>query len=146
MKLYKSLLVGALIISCTAAVAQEETEIKSTEENTAQVERVKVRKIAHEMTPEQIAKQQTDKMTGLLSLSEEQTTKVYQLNLMVANKIDVIKKSDMTPERKKEFIEGNRNDRINALNTVLTPEQHAKYVAYVSDKKATQGSTLETAE
>ena len=80
-----------------------------------------------ESTLEEKAKLQTKNMTELLDLTEEQIPKVYELNLMVANKIDVIKKdASMSSEKKIEFIAGNHKDQMYALKSLLTEEQYNK--------------------
>ena len=78
-------------------------------------------------TPEYIANKQTSKMVASLGLSKEQTIKVQSLNLKVQQKIDVIKTSRMMEEKKQEFIQGNLNERLKELSTILTKEQFAKY-------------------
>ena len=47
--------------------------------------------VTEEMSSEERAKLQTKNMTELLDLRGEQIPKVYELNLIVANKINVIK-------------------------------------------------------
>jgi hypothetical protein len=84
--------------------------------------------ITEEISSEERAKVQTKNMTELLDLTEEQISKVYELNLIVANKINVIKNdTSMSSEKKNEFIDGNRKDRMYALKSILTEQQYDKF-------------------
>lgn len=83
--------------------------------------------VTEEMSSEERAKLQTKNMTELLDLTGEQIPKVYELNLIVTNKIIVIKNdATMSSEKKTEFIDGNRKDRMYALKSILTDEQYKK--------------------
>lgn len=83
--------------------------------------------VTEEMSSEERAKLQTKNMTELLDLTGEQIPKVYELNLIVTNKIIVIKNdATMSSEKKNEFIDGNRKDRMYALKSILTDEQYKK--------------------
>jgi len=78
-------------------------------------------------SPEKRAAHHTEKMNEMLELTDAQLERVSKLNLMVENKIEVIKKDElMNDEKKKEFIHGNRKDQMNALKSILTPEQFTK--------------------
>lgn len=89
-----------------------------------------------DITPEDVAKKQTDKMKEVVELTAEQEEKVYELNLIVANKIDVIKKdASMTAEQKKEFIKGNKEDKRRGLEQILTADQIAQWDAHIAAKK-----------
>ena len=93
-------------------------------------------KKANKKTPGEHAAEQTDEMTELLSLTPEQVEQVRVLNLKVANKISAIKKDDsMSPEKKKEFIQGNKKDHKFVMGTILTDEQMVTYEAYLAEKK-----------
>lgn len=108
-----------------------------TEEQRAELKELKAAyKEENQLTPGEIALKQTEKMNEMLDLTEEQLEKVRNLNLMVANKIDAIRKNEnMTDERKKEFIAGNRKDHKRALQTILTEEQFQKYEAHLAERK-----------
>jgi hypothetical protein len=79
---------------------------------------------------EERARKKTDHMTEHLGLSEEQEEQVYQLNLKVGQKIKAIKDNpEMSEEKKKEFIQGNRKDFKTVLTSILTAEQMEKFEA-----------------
>jgi len=83
--------------------------------------------VTEEMSSEERAKLQTKNMTELLDLTGEQIPKVYELNLIVTNKINVIKNdASMSSKKKNEFIDGNHKDRMYALKSILTEEQYNK--------------------
>lgn len=106
MKLIKSILVVTVLLNCAFTFGQDVRQGK---------------------TPEEIAKIRTEKITEILDLTPDQVKLVSELNLKVEQKIEVIRNDEtMTPERKKEFIEGNRKDQKNALTSILTEEQMAK--------------------
>lgn len=93
-------------------------------------ERKELRAERKDMTPEERAAKLTEEMNELLSLSDQQYPQVSQLNLGVEMKIEAIRNdTEMTPERKKEFIHGNRKDQMHALSNILTPEQLEKWKA-----------------
>ncbi|MDX2360418.1 MAG: hypothetical protein QNK23_06405 [Crocinitomicaceae bacterium] len=86
--------------------------------------RIEERKALKNATPEERANATTKKLTELLSLTPNQIERVRILNILVEEKIEVIKNDDsMTPEKKKEFIKGNRTDQKAALKSLLTEEQ-----------------------
>lgn len=93
-------------------------------------EKKELRAERKEMTPEERAAQLTERMNQVLALTEQQYTQVSQLNLGVEMKIEAIRNnSEMTPEQKKEFIQGNRKDQMAVLSNILTPEQFDKWKA-----------------
>lgn len=95
------------------------------------------RKASKKKTTAERAAAKSDKMVEKLSLDSDQEEKVRTLNLKVAMKIEAIKKDDsMSKEKKKEFIEGNMNDHMIVMKTILTAEQLVTYEAWVAEKKA----------
>lgn len=122
MKNIKTLLVGAILLSATSMQAQKQIIVKPT------VQKVE-RKVFKLDTPEARAKYQTQQMTTMLDLTEAQVARVSILNLKVENKIEVIRNSRMMEEKKKEFIQGNLNDRMSALKSLLTKDQFNEYSA-----------------
>ena len=90
-----------------------------------------------EMTPAQIAEKQTAKMKEVIDdLTPEQEEQLHDLNLKVAMKIDAIKKDDsMSEEKKKEFIQGNKEDKRRMLETILTEAQLQQWDQHVASKK-----------
>jgi len=106
MKLFKMLLLS-LVLANFGSISAQEVDEKG--------------------LPEERAKLQTKNMTELLDLTGEQIPKVYELNLIVTNKINVIKNdTSMSSEKKNEFIDGNHKDRMYALKSILTEEQYDK--------------------
>lgn len=71
-----------------------------------------------------IAQIQFDRLNAAVTLSPEQSQKVFFLNQKVADKIKVVlNNTDFTPERKAEFIKGNLTDRRNAMSQILDEQQ-----------------------
>ena len=92
--------------------------------------------------PEERSKLQTQNMSKLLELSEKQKEQVYELNFIVAQKIDVIKNdASMSQEKKKEFIAGNHKDQMYALRSILTAEQYNKLEQSKAEKKEGHNSS-----
>jgi len=81
-----------------------------------------------QLTPEQKAQAQTERMTTNLTLSEEQVPKVYEINLGIALKNEAIRNNtEMSEEVKSESIKGNNEGRKAMLKNVLTEEQFVKF-------------------
>ena len=95
-------------------------------------------KKAEQNQPELRAAKKTQKLFDIITdLSPDQKERIEKLNLMVENKIQVIKEDEsMSDEKKKEFIRGNRKDQKNALKSILTAEQFAQLEKAKADKKA----------
>ena len=109
----------------------------------ANVGSISAQEVEENRLPEERAKLQTKNMTELLDLSEEQIPKVYELNLIVANKIHVIKNdASMSPEKKKEFIDGNHKDQVYALKSLLTEEQYDKLKQSKAKKREPHNTTI----
>lgn len=87
-------------------------------------------------SPTEKALRQTDKMKEELGLTEEQYQKVYELNVKVNMKIEAIRKDEtLTDEQKRDFVAGNKMDRENVLNSILTAEQQQKRAELKAAKK-----------
>ena len=72
-------------------------------------------------------------------MTPEQAEKVGFLNLKVENKIKAVYlNSNLTNEQKKEFVEGNKKDRMGALKAILTAEQFTLYQTKITEAKASQ--------
>lgn len=113
------LLVGvSLIAGMATATAQEQTK----------------------KTPEQRAEMHTTRMTKALELTEEQRSKVAELNLGVAMKNEAVRNSTtMTKEQKQEAVQGNHEGRKAQLKMILSEEQYKKFEehdAQIQVKKA----------
>lgn len=117
-------------------VDQRKGELKAilSEEQFSQAEEMEAKIKAHFKekeffagSPAERAKHRSDRLKESLNLNDEQYDQIHFINVKVEEKIEVIKNdATMTPERKKEFIQGNRKDQINAYRSVLTPEQMEK--------------------
>lgn len=90
-----------------------------------------------ESSPEQRAAVKTENMAKTLNLTEEQKSKVADLNLGIAQKNEAVKNNpNMTPEQKKEAYRGNEEGRKANLQLILTPEQYQKYLNQEANKEA----------
>ncbi|WP_443939368.1 hypothetical protein [Pedobacter sp. MW01-1-1] len=94
------------------------------------------RKQLANLTAEQRAERATAGLDKQLSLSADQKTKVYAIQLERAKKMDAYKGEDKAAlkENKKEIkalLEKSQSD----LDAVLTPEQKTKYEAFKAEKK-----------
>ncbi len=129
MKNIKTLLIAGLLISSTGTFAQQKTIAKKKTVGTSQ--QISQKK----STAEDRATKETEVMKNTLGLSDSQVSRVSVLNLKVEEKIQTILDSNMSDSKKKEFIEGNMNDKLNVLSTILSKEQLAKYKASLSTVK-----------
>jgi len=77
-------------------------------------------------TPEERAKNQTDKMKTELGLTDAQYNQVYTINLGIDQKNEAVRTSTMTEEEKKKGLKMNNDARESMLKETLTPEQFAK--------------------
>lgn len=97
---------------------------------------VEKRRLEKQMSPEEHAKKRAEHLKAELNLTDDQYTKVYDLNMKVAEKIEAIKKDDtMDEEKKKKFIQGNMKDFRNEMKQILTAEQFEKFEAMKKDHK-----------
>lgn len=79
------------------------------------------------MTPEQRSKMMTDKMSTDLSLTEDQRTKVYDVNLAHAKKADEIRSNtSLSEDDKKAQLKSLREGEKAELKGILTKEQLAR--------------------
>ncbi len=77
-------------------------------------------------TPEERATNQTNRMKTELNLSDDQYTKVYDINLGIIMKNDGIKTSTFSEEVKNEVLQSNQQARKAMLKDVLTAAQYEK--------------------
>lgn len=83
------------------------------------------------LTSEQKATQQTERLHKHVTLSDEQKEKIYEINLMVNNKNQVVRENkEMTKEFKKDSFEGNNKGRDYLIRETLTDEQKVKFDAW----------------
>ncbi len=105
------ILFAALIIS---------TGVNAQTKDAAQTETVQKK------TPEERAKFQTEKMTTELNLSDDQISRVYEINLGIDKKNEGLKEVKMTEEDRKKSIAQNNEARKAMLKEVLTADQFTK--------------------
>ncbi len=77
-------------------------------------------------TLEERATNQTNRMKTELNLSDDQYTKVYDINLGIIMKNDGIKTSTFSEEVKNEVLQSNQQARKAMLKDVLTAAQYEK--------------------
>jgi hypothetical protein len=119
MNFLKSIIVGSFAFFALSASAQT-----GTNPVTAQYSQESINQLATE-----------------LSLSPEQVSQIQDLNEMVIVKIEAIQNNtQMDDAKKKEFIQGNREDHKRVMATILTPEQ---FTAYENLLKAKASSRTE---
>lgn len=86
-------------------------------------------------TPEERATSQTNRMKTELNLTDDQYSKVYDINLGIIMKNDGIKNSTFSEEVKKEVLRSNQQARKSMLKDVLTAAQYEKLEAEVKEIK-----------
>ena len=86
-------------------------------------------------TPEERATNQTNRMKTELNLTDDQYTKVYDINLGIIMKNDGIKASTFSEEVKKEVLQSNQQARKSMLKDVLTAAQYEKLETEVKEIK-----------
>lgn len=75
-------------------------------------------------TPEQRAAWKTDRMAEAITLTDEQKTKITDLNLRMAKKNEAVRNDEkLTPEQKKAAMQENRQSMKAELGQILTAEQ-----------------------
>jgi hypothetical protein len=86
-------------------------------------------------TPEERATNQTNRMKTELNLTDDQYTKVYDINLGIIIKNDGVKASTFSEEVKKEVLQSNQQARKSMLKDVLTAAQYEKLETKVKEIK-----------
>jgi hypothetical protein len=86
-------------------------------------------------TPEERATNQTNRMKTELNLTDDQYTKVYDINLGIIIKNDGVKASTFSEEVKKEVLQSNQQARKSMLKDVLTAAQYEKLETEVKEIK-----------
>ncbi len=119
MNFLKPIIVGTFALASIAVSAQVDVA-PSTSVETAS--------ITPEAAAELRSRKQLETLTPELLLSPEQVEQIHALNIKVESKIQAIRSNtEMDAARKQEFIQGNRADQNRMMQTILTPEQFAKY-------------------
>jgi Spy/CpxP family protein refolding chaperone len=87
--------------------------------------------------PQQIAAWQTEKMKENLALNDTQYASVKKINESYADKFASVRKDDkkVTGE-KREALKTIRREHVQAINSVLTPDQQQKWKTLREEKKA----------
>lgn len=86
-------------------------------------------------TPEERAKQKTERLAEYLSLSESQTTQVNAINLAYANKMKSLKEKSAQTEADRIAMKNLRTESSTAIKAILTPEQLTKFNERTDRKK-----------
>jgi hypothetical protein len=97
-------------------------------------------------TPEERATNQTNRMKTELNLTDDQYTKVYDINLGITMKNDGIKTSTFSEEVKKEVLQSNQQARKSMLKDVLTAAQYEKLEQEVKEIKKKKRAKAEHKE
>ncbi len=104
----------------------------------AQEAPAKMRGDKKQLTPEERANRQTEKITTSLGLSADQKTKVYAAALDKDRKLQEVRKKYPTEadrSKKKEEVRSIRKNFVNSMNGILTPEQQTKWKEQRKDKR-----------
>lgn len=84
--------------------------------------------VTSELSAEERAALQTERMATELSLTYDQKAKILEINTGIVAKNDAIRNNPtMSAELKKESIKGNNDAKRVQYSNVLTPEQMLKY-------------------
>ena len=110
MKTLKSLVLGFVLLSSTLSFGQK--------------------------TAEERATNQTMRMKTELSLTDDQTAKVKEINLGIMQKNERVTADNTIPEtQKNEILKSNNEARMSMLKNVLTSEQYTKLELTIAQKK-----------
>jgi hypothetical protein len=110
MKKLKSLVLGFVLLSSTLSFGQK--------------------------TAEERATNQTMRMKTELSLTDDQTSKVKEINLGIMQKNERVTADNTIPEtQKNEILKSNNEARMSMLKNVLTSEQYTKLELTIAQKK-----------
>lgn len=86
-------------------------------------------------TPEQRAKQRTERLTTVLELTPEQAAKVEALNLKQAQEMESRRKAhEARHEAMRSEMKAKREAHDAEMKAILTPEQYAKWQALRPEK------------
>ena len=90
--------------------------------------------------PEETAKKQTEALKKELDLNKDQETKVYDLNLKAANKIDGYRKEMQSGGGDRDAMRAKfrkmRDEQNKEMKKILTDEQYKKYEKYLEERRA----------
>jgi hypothetical protein len=92
------------------------------------------------MDPNQLAERQTADMVDSLALSEAQASKVAEVNLKYAKKMQEMRSSmEGDWSQMREVMMKVRTDRLEEMKTYLTTDQHAKWLKIEEERRANRG-------
>lgn len=74
-------------------------------------------------SPEEKAKYQTEKIASELTLTDDQKSQIFDINLKINEKNESLDKDLMTAEERKKGYKANNEARKEMIKTVLTKEQ-----------------------
>ncbi|MEY3048946.1 MAG: hypothetical protein RL365_984 [Bacteroidota bacterium] len=97
-------------------------------------------------TAEERATNQTNRMKTELNLTDDQYSKVYDINLGIIMKNDGIKTSTFSEEVKNEVLKSNQQARKAMLKDVLTAAQYEKLEQEVKEIKKKKREKAENKE
>ena len=86
-------------------------------------------------TPEEKAKRITDSLKTNLSLTDDQYTKIYDLNLAYVNKVKALRQQDGSKEDKKGDFKDLHKSHSKDLSDILTSDQLAKFKSMQKEKR-----------
>ncbi|PRY53784.1 hypothetical protein B0I27_103254 [Arcticibacter pallidicorallinus] len=126
----KKTLIAALLLAglATSGIAQEKAK-RTQNRHGGQLERFE-RGRNRIASPEQQARQATDRLDKQLSLSDKQKSEVYKINLKRAKNMAVAReKSQKQRLQQLKQMESERADNEKRLSRVLNSQQQAKYAS-----------------
>ncbi|MGB1205707.1 MAG: hypothetical protein ACPG5B_08685 [Chitinophagales bacterium] len=88
------------------------------------------------ITAEDRAQQYTNQLVEKLSLTKEQTSKIYNINLNAASQLDALRANRAGDRNFKRSLKSVQKDRDMKIKTVLNTTQSAKYQKMKADMKA----------
>ena len=88
------------------------------------------------ITPEERAQKYTTRLSEKLSLTKEQTSKIYDINLTTANQLDALRANRAGNRDFKRTVKAAQKNRDAQIKTVLNTDQIKKYQTMKADLKA----------
>jgi hypothetical protein len=90
--------------------------------------------------PAQLADRQTADMVDSLALSDAQASKVAEVNLKYAKKMQEMRSSaEVDRSQMREIMMKVRAERVEEMKTYLTDKQHAKWLMIEEERRANRG-------
>lgn len=98
-------------------------------------------------TPEERANHLTTKLAKKLELTADQTAQIADINLGIAMKNQGIREDkNFTQEQKKEIMQSNYEAAKSMYQSVLTPDQYAKFLAWEKERMEKKAAKKEAKE